>query len=89
MHVWVSHGFEKCKGPKKHQCIYGITQGMGCEGACAHAHVRCAVARVHAKSFLKSVSDVPACATFSGVRCAITLKHTFCIKTARKNYSLF
>ena len=63
-------------------------QGMGCEGACAHAHVRCAVARVRAKSFLKSVCDVRACATFSGVRCAITLLHTFCIKTARKNYSL-
>jgi hypothetical protein len=50
--------------------------------------VRCAVARVRAKSFLKSVSDVRACATFSGVQCAITLLHTFCIKTAKKNYSL-
>ena len=35
-------------------------QGMSCEGACAHAHVRCAVARVRvrAKSILESVRDV-------------------------------
>ena len=39
-------------------------QAMSCEGACAHAHVRCAVARVRvpAKSILQSVRDV--CATF-------------------------
>ena len=37
-------------------------QGMSCEGACAHAHVRCAVAcvRVRAKSILKSVQNVRA-----------------------------
>ena len=35
-------------------------QGMSCEGACAHAHVRCAVARVRAKSILASVRDVRA-----------------------------
>ena len=39
---------------------YIQTQGMGCEGAWAHAQVRCAVARVRAKSFLKSVCDVRA-----------------------------
>ena len=39
---------------------------MGCEGACAHAHVRCAVAhvRVRAKSILKSVRDVRGCGLF-------------------------
>ena len=39
---------------------------MSCEGACAHAHVRCAVARVcvRAKSILKSVRDVRACGSF-------------------------
>ena len=54
-------------------------QGMSCEGACAHAHVRCAVARVRvrAKSILKSVRDVRACGSFLGVRCAIALLHTF------------
>ena len=32
---------------------------MSCEGACAHAHMRCVVARVRvrAKSILKSVRD--------------------------------
>ena len=61
---------------------------MGCEGACAHAHVRCVVARVRvrAKSALKSVRDVRACGSFPGVRCAIILLHTFWNKTARKNY---
>ena len=45
-------------------------QGMGCEGACAHAHVRCVVAhvRVRAKSIQKSVRDVRACGSFLGVR---------------------
>ena len=52
-------------------------QGMSCEGACAHAHVRCAVARVRAKSFLKSVRDVRACGSFLGVRCATIFFHTF------------
>ena len=52
---------------------------MSCEGACAHAHVRCAVARVcvRAKSILKSVRDVHACGPFFDVRCATTLLHTF------------
>ena len=52
---------------------------MSCEGACAHAHVRCVVAhvRVHAKTILKSVRDVRACGLFLGVRCAIALLHTF------------
>ena len=67
-------------------------QAMSCEGACAHAHVRCAVARVRvrAKSILESVRDVRACGPFLGVRCAITLftlfgtnlpeNATFCLK---------
>ena len=59
-------------------------QGMSCEGACAHAHVRGAVARVRAKSTLKSVQDVRACGSFLGVRCAITLLHTFWNKTDKK-----
>ena len=39
---------------------------MSCEGACAHANVRCAVARVRvrAKSILESVGDVRACGPF-------------------------
>ena len=53
---------------------------MSCEGACAHAHVRSVVARVRAKSILESVRDVRACGPFLGVRCAITLLHTFCLK---------
>ena len=53
---------------------------MSCEGACAHAHVRSAVARVRVKSILESVRDVRACGPFLGVRCAITLLHTFCLK---------
>ena len=59
---------------------------MSCEGACAHAHVRCAVARVRvrAKSILKSVRDVRACGSFLGVRSAIALLHTFWNKTDRK-----
>ena len=53
-------------------------QGLSCEGACAHAHVRCAVARVlvSAKSILKSVRDVRVCGSFLGVRCAIALLRT-------------
>ena len=48
---------------------------MSCEGACAHAHVRSAVARVRvrAKFILESVRDVRACGLFLGVRCAIAL----------------
>ena len=63
---------------------------MSCEGACAHAHVRCAVARVRvrAKSILESVRDVRACGPFLGVRCAIALLHTFWDKIARKCYVL-
>ena len=59
---------------------------MSCEGACAHAHVRCAVARVpvRAKSILKSVRNVRACGSFLCVRCAIPLLHTFWNKIARK-----
>ena len=37
---------------------------MGCEGACAHARVRCAVARVRAKRLLKHVCDVRALGHF-------------------------
>ena len=41
-------------------------QGMGCEGACAQARVRCAVARVRvrAKRLLKYVCDVRECGHF-------------------------
>ena len=41
-------------------------QGMGCEGACAHARVRCAVARVRvrAKRLHNYVCDVRACGHF-------------------------
>ena len=48
--------------------------------------MRCAVARVRvrAKSILKSVQDVRACGSFLGVRCAITLLHTFWNKTDKK-----
>ena len=56
---------------------YVCSQGVSCEGKCAHAHVRCAVARVRAKSILESVQNVRACGPFLGVRCAITLLHTF------------
>ena len=58
-------------------------QGMSCEGACAHANVRCEVARVRAKSILESVRDVRACGPFLGVRCAIALLHTLKNKTTR------
>ena len=57
--------------------LYSYIQGMSCEGACAHAHVRCAVARVRAKSIPTSVRDVHACDPFLGVRCAIALLHPF------------
>ena len=58
--------------------MYRISQGMSCEGVCAHAHVRCAVARVRvcAKSILKSVRDVRA-------MCHLTFAH-FWNKIARK-----
>ena len=39
--------------------------------------VRCAVACVRAKSILKSVRDVRVCSSFSGVRRATVLLHTF------------
>ena len=56
-----------------------FTQDMSCEGACAHAHVQCAVVRVRvrAKSILKSVRDVRACGSFLGVRCATVFLHIF------------
>ena len=58
---------------------FAIYQGMSCEGACAHAHVRYVVAhvRVRAKSILKSVRDVCACGLFLGMRCTTLLLHTF------------
>ena len=48
---------------------YYVHQGMSCKGACAHAHVQCAVThvRVRVKSILKSVRDVRACGSFLGV----------------------
>ena len=53
--------------------------------------------RVHAKFILKSVCNVRACGSFSGMRCAITLLHTLRNKMAQKklffvvnkNYSIF
>ena len=39
---------------------------------------------MRAKSILKSVRDVRACGSFLGVRCAITLLHTFWNKTDKK-----
>ena len=64
-------------------------QGLSCEGACAHASVRCAVARmrVRAKSILKSVRDVRACGSLSGVRCAMALCTLF--GTKRKENGIF
>ena len=55
-------------------------QGMSCEGAFADAHMRCAVARVRAKSILESVRDVRDCGPF--LACDVrshfcTLLHTF------------
>ena len=41
-----------------------ILQGMSCEVPCVHAHVRCLVARVLAKSILKSVRNVRVCGSF-------------------------
>ena len=63
---------------------------MSCDGACAHAHVRCAVARVHvrAKSILKSVRDVRACGSFLGVQCATLLLHTLGTKPTRNGLIL-
>ena len=50
----------------KENYVHSISQGMNCEGAWAHAHVRCAVARVHvrAKRLFKYVRDVRACGHF-------------------------
>ena len=66
--------------------LYQRYQRVSCEGACEHAHVRCAVAhvRVRAKSILKSVRNVRVCGLFLGVWCAIALLHTFFLK----NYSV-
>ena len=46
--------------------LISAQQGMGCEGACAHARVQCAVAhvRVRAKRLLKYVCNVRACGYF-------------------------
>ena len=54
-------------------------------------HVRSTVARVRvrAKSILESVRDVHACGPFLGVRCAITLLHTFWNKTDKKWHFFF
>ena len=50
---------------------------MSCEGACAHAHKRCAVARVRvrAKSILESVQDVRAVLYFGRAMCDCTFAH--------------
>ena len=48
---------------------------MNCEGACAHANVRFAVARVRAKSLLIHVCDVRACGHFSRVRRVTAISH--------------
>jgi hypothetical protein len=56
-----------------------VYQRVSCEGAIA-----CVC--VHAKSILKSVCDVHACGSFSGMQCAIALLHTFWNKTARKYF---
>ena len=42
-------------------------QRVSCEGECAHAHVRCAGIRVRLKSNMKSVCNVCACGSFSGM----------------------
>ena len=69
-------------------------QGMSCEGACAHAHVRCAVARVRAKSILKSVRDVRACDVRSHFCTLFGTKRTkngifFVLKTVLEHPFLF
>ena len=38
-------------------------QGVSCEGACVHAHVRCAVARVCVQKGFKNVHAMCVCAT--------------------------
>ena len=45
---------------KSYYCTVANYQGMGCEGACAHARVQCAVARVlvRAKRLLKHVCEM-------------------------------
>ena len=71
--------------------VVDFFQAMSCEGACAHAHVRCAVARVRvrAKSILKSVRDVRACVrlVFRRAMCDHTFAH-FLGQIARKCYFL-
>ena len=61
---------------------------MSCEGARAHAQMQYGGAHVRAKFILKSVRDVRACRSLSGVRCAIALLHTFWNKIDRKRYIL-
>ena len=63
-------------------------QVMSCEGACAHEHMQCAVARVCAKSSLKSVQDVRVCGSFWSVRCSIANLQTFWNEIVRKCYFL-
>ena len=67
-----------------------VCQRVGCEGACTHAHKQFVVAHVHvhAKSILKRACCVRACGSFLGMRCAITLLHTFWNKTTRSIYSV-
>ena len=88
--LYILHKLTSGENPmfEKEKC--GIYQGMSCEGACAHAHVRCALAlvRVRAKSILESARNVRACGPFLGVRCAIALLRTFWDKIARKCYIL-
>ena len=57
----------------------GFTK-KGCKGACAHAHVRCAVARVRvrAKRLLKHVCEVCARGHFWPDHTPHTCDHTFC-----------
>ena len=82
--------FTICRAKCFFENLYPLTiskdafEYMSCKGACAHAHVRCAVARVRAKSILESVRDVRACGPYMGVRCAIALLHTFRNKTDNK-----
>ena len=55
------------------------TRMMSCEGACAHAHVRCAVARVRTKSPPKHVCEVCARAFFPLVTPTHVRPHIFTI----------
>ena len=63
-------------------------QGMGCEGGCAHAHVRCAVARVRAKRPLKHVCKVRAGGPFFHWSHPHTCDCTFC-PLSKENLRIF